>query len=68
MVSNFMFPKSRSGPEGFLAEIAGNSNSFQMIGLNVVFDSFAFAFLSTHFASVRSLILMSIQVFTFLHQ
>ena len=44
-----MVPKRISGPESFVAEVAGDDNSFEMVCFNVIFDGIALAFLSTNF-------------------
>ena len=47
-----MLSKTRSGPESFVAEVAGNDDSFEMVCFNVIFYVAAHAFFSTHFAPI----------------
>ncbi len=47
-----MVPQTWSGPEGFIAEVAGDDNSLEMVCLNVIFNGTGVAFLSTDFANV----------------
>ena len=47
-----MLSKTRSGPESFVAEVAGDDNSFEMVCFNVIFYVPAIAFLSTRFAPI----------------
>ena len=49
---SLMFPKTISRPESFIAEVAGDDDSFKMVCFNVVFYVPAMAFLSTNFASI----------------
>ena len=51
---SLMFPKTISRPECFIAEIAGNNDSFEMVCFNVIFYVPALAFLSTDFAPMSS--------------
>ena len=48
----FMLSKTRSGPESFVAKVAGDDNSFEMVCFNVIFYGTAHAFLSTNFAPI----------------
>ena len=52
MMAGFVEPKTISGPESFVAEVAGDDDSFEMFCFNVIFYVSAYAFLSTHFASI----------------
>ena len=70
MISGFVMSQVLSGFECFIAEVAGDDDSFQMICFNVIFYSTASAFLSTHFAPVsQSILIGSVGTFvlTFLH-
>ena len=62
-----MVPQRISGPESFIANVAGDDNSLQMICFNVVFYSAAHAFFSTHFANVCFLVSICIIVLAFPH-
>ena len=44
--------KIRSGPESFVAEVAGDDDSFEVVCFNVIFYDTAMAFFSTNFAAV----------------
>ena len=48
----FVGPKTISRPESFVTEVAGDDDSFEMVCFNVIFYVIAFAFFSTHFASI----------------
>ena len=48
----FMVPQSFSGPECFIAEVAGDDDSFKMVCFNVIFYVLAPPFLSTNFAQM----------------
>ena len=50
-----MWPERISGPESFIAEVAGDDDSFQVVCFNVIFYVPAMAFLSTHFANISQL-------------
>ena len=56
-----------SGMDRKYAEVAGNDDSFEMIGFNVLFDVSALAFLSTHFANISKLKSIGDFVLAFLH-
>ena len=47
---SLMFPKTISRPESFIAEVAGDDDSFKMVCFNVIFYVWGLAFLSTNFA------------------
>ena len=53
-MAKFMVPQTWSGPEFFIAEVAGDDDSFKMVCFNVIFYSNALAFLSTNFALIGS--------------
>ena len=59
--------QSISGPESFLAEVAGDGNSFDMVCFNVVLYGVSLALLTTNFALVSFLLSVGVIVFTFLH-
>ena len=48
-----MLSEAISGPESFIAEVAGDDHTFQMICFDVVFYCIACTFLSTNFANVQ---------------
>ena len=50
-----MVPQTVSGPECFIAEVAGDNNSFEVVCFNVIFYVPAHAFLSTNFAQISEL-------------
>ena len=52
MVLSFMQSYTISRPESLLAEIAGNGNSFKMVGFNVISYLSSTPFLSTNFAFI----------------
>ena len=49
---SLMESQTISRPESFITEAAGDDDSFEMVCLNVIFYVAAYAFLSTHFASI----------------
>ena len=49
---SLMLPQTISGPESFIAEVAGDDDSFKVVCFNVVFYVTAHVFLSTHFAAI----------------
>ena len=59
--------QSISRPERFLAEVAGDDNSFDVICLNVIFYGTSHPFLSTDFALISFPLSIGIAIFTFLH-
>ena len=51
-----MEPKTISGPESFVAKVAGDDDSFKVVCFNVIFYVTAmFVLLSTHFANITCL-------------
>ena len=54
MMAGFVEPKTISGPESFVAEVAGDDDSFKMVCFNVIFYVWALTFLSTNFALISS--------------
>ena len=56
-----------SRPECFIAEVAGDDNSLNVIRLNVIFYGTSHPFLSTHFALISFSLSIGIAIFTFLH-
>ena len=63
----FMLPQIVNRPESFIAEIAGDDDSFKVVCFNVVFYGIAHAFFSTHFASVGFLVPIRQTILAFLH-
>ena len=53
---SLMFPKTISRPESFIAEVAGDDDSFKMVCFNVIFYCVAHPLLSTNFANMGFLI------------
>ena len=68
LVLCLMLSKTISRPESFLANVAGDDYSVQMICFNVILYSIALPFLSTHLAYIRFLISIVIFVITLFHQ
>ena len=50
VVLSLMLSQTISGPECFVAEVAGDDDSFKMVCFNVIFYVPAMAFLSTNLA------------------
>ena len=67
LVLSVVLPKTISGPESFIAEIAGDDDSVQVVCFNVVFYVLAHAFFSTNFALISWLKSIRIFVLAFLH-
>ena len=52
-MAGFVEPKTISGPESFVAEVAGDDDSFKVVCFNVIFYvTTMFVLLSTHFAPI----------------
>ena len=66
-VLSHMRPQRISRPESFVAEVAGDDNSFKVICFNVIFYVRTMAFLSTDFANKGWLTPIANFVLTFLH-
>ena len=65
---SLMFPKTISRPECFIAEIAGNNDSFEMVCFNVIFYVLALALFSTQFAPIsKPIISIGNSVLTLFH-
>ena len=54
VLSPVMLPKRISGPESFVAEVAGDDDSFKMVCFNVIFYLSTMAFFSAYFAPMSS--------------
>ena len=52
LMLSLMWPERISGPESFIAEVAGDDDSLNMVCFNVIFYGAAHPFLSTYFASM----------------
>ena len=52
MMKSVVESQSISRPERFIAEVAGDDNSLEMVCLNVIFYVAHVAFLSTHFTTI----------------
>ena len=50
LVLSLMKSLTISRPECFVAEVAGDDNSFEVVCFNVIFEGTAHTFLSTNFA------------------
>ena len=50
-----MGPKTISGPESFVTEVAGDDDSFEVVCFNVIFYAMVLAFLSTDFAHISKI-------------
>ena len=65
---SLMFPKTISRPESFIAEVAGDDDSFKMVCFNVIFYVLAPPFLSTNFAQMSKTSSIHNFVLASLHQ
>ena len=54
LVLSHVFSKPMSGPESFVAEVAGDDNSFEMVCFDVISYVSDMALFSTHFATYRN--------------
>ena len=52
LVLSLMLSQTISGPKCFVAEVAGDDNSFEMVCFNVIFYDVAHAFFSANFAPI----------------
>ena len=67
LVLSLMWPERISGPESFIAEVAGDDDSLNMVCFDVIFYGRAHAFLSTDLAPIGKLVSTRVLVLAFLH-
>ena len=67
LVLSLMLPKTISRPECFVAKVAGDYDSFEVVCFNVIFYVSAMVLFSTHFANISKLMSIGTWFLAFLH-
>ena len=66
MKASFVIVQGLSGPERFIAMVAGKNYSLNVVCFDVAFYNISFALLSTHFASMSLPMSIGVIALTFL--